>query len=306
MSTQRESAGHIAAIVTILIWGTTFISTKILLADFTPMEILFYRFLMGFIALILVRPKIIPFKNWRQELLFVGAGLFGVTLYFLLENIALTYTYASNVGMIVSIIPMITAVLAHFLLEGEKLRLTFFIGFGAALIGLLLITFNGNVVLRLNPFGDIMAVGAALVFGGYSIFMKKLSAYDYHIIELTQRVFLYGLLFMIPALFLFDFHFDLSRFSSASNVLNMLFLGIGASALCFATWNYSVGVLGAVKSSAYIYMVPVITITAAILILHENMTWIALLGGALTLLGLYISELKPKAKLMGNGSTMDA
>ncbi len=87
MSTQRESAGHIAAIVTILIWGTTFISTKILLADFTPMEILFYRFLMGFIALILVRPKIIPFKNWRQELLFVGAGLFGVTLYFLLENI---------------------------------------------------------------------------------------------------------------------------------------------------------------------------------------------------------------------------
>ena len=87
----------------------------------------------------------------------------------------------------------------------------------------------------------------------------------------------------------------------------MLFLGIGASALCFATWNYSVGVLGAVKSSAYIYMVPVITITAAILILHENMTWIALLGGALTLLGLYISELKlkPKAKLMGNGCNTD-
>lgn len=208
--------------------------------------------------------------------------------------------------MIVSIIPMITAVLAHFLLEGEKLRLTFLIGFISALIGLLLITFNGNVVLRLNPLGDIMAAGAALVFGGYSIFMKKLSAYEYHIIELTQRVFLYGLLFMVPALFLFDFHFDLSRFSSASNILNMLFLGIGASALCFATWNYSVGVLGAVKSSAYIYMVPVITIAASVLILHENMTWIALLGGALTLLGLYISELKPKAKLLENGCKMDA
>ncbi|MEC0321801.1 DMT family transporter [Bacillus subtilis] len=298
MNIQRETSGHIAAIVTILIWGTTFISTKVLLADFSPMEILFYRFLMGFIALILVRPNMIPFRNWRQELLFAGAGL--------LENIALTYTYASNVGMIVSIIPMITAVLAHFLLEGEKLRLTFFIGFGSALIGLLLITFNGNIVLRLNPLGDIMAAGAALVFGGYSIFMKKLSAYEYHIIELTQRVFLYGLLFMVPALFLFDFHFDLSRFSSASNILNMLFLGIGASALCFATWNYSVGVLGAVKSSAYIYLVPVITIAASVLILHENMTWIALLGGALTLLGLYISEMKPKAKLLENGCKMDA
>ncbi|WGD91348.2 EamA family transporter [Bacillus subtilis] len=77
-------------------------------------------------------------------------------------------------------------------------------------------------------------------------------------------------------------------------------------ALCFATWNYSVGVLKAVKSSAYIYMVPVITIAASVLILHENMTWIALLGGALTLLGLYISEMKPKAKLMENGCKMDA
>nr|WGE07818.1 DMT family transporter [Bacillus subtilis] len=114
MNIQRETSGHIATIVTILIWGTTFISTKVLLADFSPMEILFSRFLMGFIALILVRPNMIPFRNWRQELLFAGAGLFGVTLYFLLENIALTYTYASNVGMIVSIIPMITAVFTIF------------------------------------------------------------------------------------------------------------------------------------------------------------------------------------------------
>lgn len=98
--------------------------------------------------------------------------------------------------MIVSIIPMITAVLAHFLLEGEKLRLTFLIGFVSALIGLLLITFNGNVVLRLNPLGDIMAAGAALVFGGYSIFMKKLSAYEYHIIEPdTESIFVWPIIY---------------------------------------------------------------------------------------------------------------
>lgn len=84
--------------------------------------------------------------------------------------------------MIVSIIPIITAILAHFLLEGEKLRLTFFIGF--------------------------LAAAAALVFACYSIFIKKLSVHRYHIIELTQRIFLYGLLFMVPALFLFDFHLD--------------------------------------------------------------------------------------------------
>lgn len=49
--------GHIAAFITILIWGTTFISTKVLLRTFTPIEILFVRFLIGYLALWLVRPK---------------------------------------------------------------------------------------------------------------------------------------------------------------------------------------------------------------------------------------------------------
>ncbi|ASB91265.1 DMT family transporter [Bacillus sonorensis] len=297
MNTRRETTGHLAAVLTILIWGTTFVSTKVLLEDFSPMEILFYRFLLGFFVLIIVHPHVLKVKSWREEALFAGAGLCGVTLYFLLENIALTLTYASNVGMIVAVVPMITAVLAHFLLTGERLKPHFFMGFAAAFTGLALIFFNGNAVLKLNPLGDILACAAALVWAIYSIFMKKISAFRYHTIQCTQRVFFYGLIFMIPHLFLFDFRFTLSPFASHVNLLNMLFLGAGASALCFVTWNWSVGVLGAVKTSAYIYMVPVITIAASILILHENMTWMALIGGVLTLTGLYISEIKPKPRL---------
>lgn len=296
MMTRQETAGHAAAIITILIWGTTFISTKVLLADFSPIAILFYRFLLGFFVLLAVRPRLIPIKSWREELLFAGAGLSGVTLYFLLENIALTYTYASNVGIIVSIIPMITAVLAHFILEGESLRLSFFTGFATALTGLLCITFNGNAVLHLNPLGDVLATAAAIVFAFYSIFMKSLSTRRYHTIELTQRVFLYGLVFMIPFLYIFDFRQGSHAFASLSNIFNMLYLGIGASAVCFVTWNYSVSVLGAVKTSAYIYIVPVVTITASVVFLQEKMTWIALAGGALILCGLYMSEMKPRPK----------
>ncbi|MED1738577.1 DMT family transporter [Bacillus swezeyi] len=297
MNTRRETAGHLAAVLTILIWGTTFVSTKVLLEDFSPMDILFYRFLLGLIVLIIVHPRFLKVASWRREALFAGAGLCGVTLYFLLENIALTLSYASNVGMIVAVIPMITAVLAHFLLDGERLQPHFFIGFAAAFIGLLLISFNGSAMLHLNPLGDILAAAAALVWAIYAILMKKISTFKYHTIQCTQRIFLYGLLFMIPALFLFDFRFSFSPFTSPVNLLNIIFLGAGASALCFVTWNWSVGVLGAVKTSAYIYMVPVITIAASIIILHEKMTWIALFGGVLTLTGLYISEMKAKPQL---------
>ncbi|NPC91398.1 DMT family transporter [Bacillus sp. WMMC1349] len=294
MKTRCETTGHLAALLTIFIWGTTFVSTKVLLEDFSATDILFYRFLLGWIVLIMVHPNVLKVQSWRQEALFAGAGLCGVTLYFLLENIALTYTYASNVGMIVAIIPMITAILAHFLLTGERLQSRFFIGFAAAFTGLLLISFNGSIMLQLKPIGDIFACTAAFVWAVYAILMKKISTFGYNTTQCTQRIFLYGLAFMVPVLFLSDFHFDVQPFTSPINLFNLIFLGAGASALCFVTWNWSVGVLGAVKTSAYIYMVPVITIVASIIILHEKMTWIAFFGGALTLTGLYISEMKPK------------
>ena len=54
---NKDFSGHLAALLTIFIWGTTFISTKILLTDFKPIEILFFRFLIGLFILILIYPK---------------------------------------------------------------------------------------------------------------------------------------------------------------------------------------------------------------------------------------------------------
>ena len=101
----NPARGHLAALLTIVIWGTTFISTKVLLVDFQPVEILFIRFMMGFLALLAVCPRRLQGVTRRQEGLFALAGLCGVCLYYLLENIALTYTMASNVGVIISVSP---------------------------------------------------------------------------------------------------------------------------------------------------------------------------------------------------------
>ena len=100
MKREHQVTGHIAAIVTCLIWGTTFVSTKVLLQDFGPVDLLFSRFLLGYFTLWLMRPKKLRTEK-GQEIIFVGAGLCGVCLYYLFENIALTYTQASNVSVIV-------------------------------------------------------------------------------------------------------------------------------------------------------------------------------------------------------------
>ena len=329
---NRKSAGHLMALFTIIIWGTTFISTKVLLTDFKPVEILFFRFIMGFAALFLAYPHRMKGVKRRQEMTFVLAGLSGICLYYLLENIALTYTMASNVGVIISVAPFFTAMLSRLFLKTEgKLRANFFIGFVVAMAGVALISFNGSG-LELNPVGDVLAVLAAFVWACYSVLTRKISSFGYPVILTTRRTFFYGILFIVPALYLFDFrgqqakwtcinpvmgwigHLEtvdslqeltdfakdmycemgLERFVDMTNLFNILYLGLGASALCFVTWNLAVKVLGAVRTSVYIYMVPVITVVTSVLVLKEPVTWVSVMGTVLAVAGLFLSEYNGK------------
>lgn len=189
MKEANSVKGHSAALTTILIWGTTFISTKILLTDFKPIEILFYRFSIGLFVLLVAYPHRLKGTSKKQELTFMVAGLCGVTLYYLLENIALTYTAASNVGIILSVAPFFTAMLASWLLDGEKPRINFFIGFCAAMTGIFFISFNGSTVLQLNPIGDLLALLAAIVWAAYSILARKISEFGYSTIQTTRKIF---------------------------------------------------------------------------------------------------------------------
>ena len=291
---SRKSAGHLAALFTIIIWGTTFISTKVLLTDFKPVEILFFRFVMGFAALFLVCPHRMKGVERKQELTFVLAGMCGICLYYLLENIALTYTMTSNVGVIISVAPFFTAILSCLFLRSEgKLRANFFIGFVVAMAGIALLSFNGSQ-MKLNPVGDVLAVLAAFVWACYSILTRKISSFGYPVILTTRRTFFYGILFMVPALFFFDFEMGLERFADLTHLLNILYLGLGASALCFVTWNLAVKALGAVKTSVYIYMVPVITVVTSVLVLKETVTLVSVMGTFLAVAGLFFSEYNRK------------
>lgn len=186
---NKELTGHLIAFGTVFIWGITFVSTKILLTSFTPAEILFIRFSLGFAALFIIYPKFAPVYNIKNELLFILAGLFGIFLYLILENTALSYTLASNVGLLVSISPFISALLAYLFLKDEKLKPFFFLGIVLALCGTAMIIFNETIVLELNPIGDILALFAAASWAVYSLFVKKISFLNIHPIQSTRKIF---------------------------------------------------------------------------------------------------------------------
>lgn len=290
MQGTSTAKGHMAALLTIFIWGTTFIATKILLHSFTPVEILFFRFFIGYLALWAVMPRRLKVKGMGEELYFLAAGLCGVTLYFLLENFALTFTLAANVGVIISIAPFFTALFGWLFLKGERPGARFLAGFVIAIAGVCLISFRGGQGPQVNPLGDGLAVIAAVVWAAYGTLTKKISYFGYGTIKTTRRTFFYGLLLMIPVLAFGEFRLGPERFVPGPDLYYLLFLGLGASALCFVTWNYAVKVLGPVKTSAYIYLVPVITVTTSVAVLQEKINGMAVCGIALTLAGLILSE----------------
>lgn len=301
---STAARGHGLALATVLIWGVTFVSTKVLLEGCSPIEILFFRFALGFAALWAIRPRLLRVAGWRDELLFVAAGACGVTLYFLMENIALVYTTASNVGVIVAVAPLFTGLIASLVLREGTLGRRFFLGFALAIAGIALISFVGGVGAPadagaadagLGLVGCLLALLAAIVWAVYSNISKRISAHGYGTVLATRRTFFWGLVFMLPCLPLLGFDPDWSFVLTPLALGNLVFLGLGASALCYVMWNTAVRELGPVKTTAYIYLVPVVTIATSVAILGEPLTPAIVAGALLTIAGLVISELKPRA-----------
>ena len=292
MQKNKMIIPHAFALYNVIVWGTTFISTKVLLNSFHPVAILVYRFIIGYIALWLMKPKVLKFQGVKKEFWYFMAGLLGVTIYFLGENIALTMAPTGNVSIIVSMAPLFTAFAAWYFLKTKRPGLYFWIGFAVAMAGIVLINMEGTGFSPAHLKGDALALVAAIVWGLYGVVLRGGVKEEEDVIIRTRRIFFYGLLTMIPCVLFMDVNFSLDRIMEPVNLWNLMFLGVMATAAAYATWNYAVEKLGVMKSSVYIYGIPVVTIIAAALLIGEKITVSAIVGCILTTLGLMISEKK--------------
>ena len=287
--------GHALALATVLVWAVTFVSTKVLLVHLSPMEILFSRFVVGFLALAVLRPRRLRLPNRAQEKWFVLAGATGIALYYLLENIALTFAPASVVGVVVAAAPLFTGLLAAGLSK-KRPSAAFFLGFAAAMAGVALVSFGGGSAGQaaegggFEAAGVLLALAAAATWAVYSLVTDKIASFNLDGVLATRRTFAWGLLFMALALPFFGFSPNWPALALPEVWGNLAFLGLGASALCFVTWNLAVRRLGPVTASLYIYLVPALTVLASCAVLGEALTPSVVVGVLLTVGGLALSE----------------
>lgn len=299
MNKSNKYFFHFIAIITIIIWGTTFVSTKVLISyGLSPAEILLYRFILAYIGIWFVCPRKICAKNLKDELLFVASGLCGGSLYFMFENTALKITLASNVSLIICTAPIFTAFLLHLIYKKEKIKPHLIIGSFIALFGVGLVVFNGSFILRINPLGDLLTILAALCWAFYGVILRGLNS-QYSTLFITRKVFFYGIVTMIPFI-IFDprlLNFSVLLSNSFVVIANLVFLGIFASLFCYVMWNTAVKELGVVQTSNYIYFIPLVTLVTSSLVIDEHITAIALVGSVFILSGVYVAERGLKVRI---------
>lgn len=284
---------HLIAILTVVIWGLTFIATKVLINHgLTPQEIFFYRFLIAYIGIWAISPKRLFATSLKDELWLAAGGIFGGSLYFFTENTALGITQASNVSFIICTAPLLTTILSLlFYHKSEKATKGLVGGSLLALVGVGLVVFNGSVVLKLSPVGDLLTLLAALSWAFYSLVIKRMTGH-YPTVFITRKIFFYGVLTILPAFLLQPLQPNFSMLLQPVVLSNLLFLAVLASLVCYVLWNVVLKQLGTVKASNYIYLNPLVTMVASVIILHEQITWITLMGAACIILGVYLAEKK--------------
>ncbi|MFR9503647.1 MAG: DMT family transporter [Rikenellaceae bacterium] len=283
---------HLLAVVVVAIWGYTFVTTKILIdGGLTPSQIMVYRFAIAYICMLFFAPKPLFAKNIKDELLTLAAGVAGGSLYFVAENSAIALSITSNVAIIIASAPIFTQLLSHFMLEGERMTRRMLTNSIFAFVGVVMVVYNGRIVLQLNPLGDLLALAASLLWALYTILIRKLDMRGYTTKFVTRKIFFYGVVSMIPAFFFIPIApTPASTLLQPSIYIPLLFLAVAASFFCFFAWGYIVEKLGASASAPFIYLVPVVSLISAAIVLHEKITPLALVGMALILLGVVRGE----------------
>lgn len=282
-----ELSGHLIALATICVWGSTFIFSKTLLDVFKPVQIMLLRFFVAYAVLWCMYPKTEK-TTARDNLGIFFMSLFADTVYFMCENNALRYTLASNVSILVASAPIWTAVLAHFFIKGNKLRKNTVYGSLIALVGVALVVFNGTVVLKFNPFGDMLSMAAAICWALYSVMITHY-VHRFSSFFLMRRMTFFAILTTLPlAFFMGELNMPLYEFADPHKLFCIAFLGIFGSGISYVTWNIATRRLGIVKVNTYIYVNPFVTLVTGALFLHEPITLMSVIGALLIICGVII------------------
>ena len=285
---MRWNRGSIALLITAIIWGSAFVVTKSLLAEAGPFTISVLRFLVAWVILL-------PFA-WRQGYrlsltvrpTFLLFGLTGIALYFGTLNLGLVFTSVSSAALIQAGIPAVTTLLSVLFLKEHVSRLQWF-GIGLSVAGLLLVTGLSSSRGGAAPLlGNLLIVGSVVAWAIYTVQGKKLVSTVPWVVVTTASISA-GVLCLLPFA-IGELWLQGLPHLRIDGLFQLLYLGGICSALGYGLWNYGLQFMDASQAAPYVNLLPVVGLLSGVLVLHEPFGLVQLGGGALTLLGVWLSN----------------
>ncbi len=281
---------HVAAFAMILVWGISFLNTRVLLdSGLTPTEIFVARFTIAYVSLLVVSGFKVRFTGWRDELLFVVCGVAGGSAYFIAENTALELTLISDVAVLVSTAPLTTALMGAIFYRDERISWLSCLGMIIAFVGSAMLALKDGLVWGDSIMGDLLALLAAFVWAFYSMALKKLNR-TYSTLFITRKLFFYGILSALPLLAMEESQINWQAVSRPEVWGNLLYLGLICSMAAYFIWGITVKRIGAVRASNYFYLSPIISMIAAAIWFGERTNAVAYIGCVLILAGVIMAE----------------
>jgi drug/metabolite transporter (DMT)-like permease len=280
---------YFACISAVLLWSASFIATKVAYGTFAPIQLGVVRTCLAAIVFWIVH-KIAKNKEKIQKedrKRIAISSLFGITLYFTLENIGVSMTSASNAALIVASFPAITSLLEFFVYRSKP---TFqkTVGIILAIIGVAVltqITVNGN---EKSFCGNLILIGAGIVWTVYNFITRDLTN-KYSALTLTYYQMLMGTIWFIPFVFL---EAKPWRIPSVTSMNALIFLCIGCSVAAFVLYNFGLKKLSASVSVSLMNLVPVLGLVFSVFILDEIVFLTQIIGGVIVIIGVILSSIQ--------------
>lgn len=286
---------HLVAFLTVAIWGTTFVATKVLMLNgLSPAQIFTLRFSIAYVLMLCFNHRRFLADSWKDEAKMALLGITGGSLYFYSENEAMNFTTTTNTSLIVCSCPLFATLLVRMVYkDSSRIHIVQLLGSLLAFVGMVIVVLNGRFVLHLSPVGDALAFTACMCWAIYSLLMKSVSNH-YGAAFITRKVFFYGVLTILPYYLFIPGFLPIEIFCRPQVFGNLLFLGCLASMICFLTWNWCISKLGTVKATNWVYFNPITTMIFASWVLNEKITPYFLVGATCILLGMYVTDKKTR------------
>ncbi len=289
--TKSKTIIYLEALFAVIVWGASFIATKIAVQQISPVAVVWLRFAIGIPILLfaVIMRKQFAFPKGSEWAYFALLGFLGISFHQWLQSNGLQTSQATTTAWIVSTSPVFFVILAWLILK-EKISMLQFIGVFIAMLGVLVVISKGNLAsISLGNFGtvgDILILISAINWAVFSILSRR-GFQSHPPTQLTFWVMTFGwLITTIP--FINGKNYTEISALDARGWWAMIFLGVFTTGLAYIAWFDVLSQLPAAQSGAFLFLEPPASMVVASIVLNEKITTASILGGAIIILGVYL------------------